>query len=89
MNDASLRASSGSQDGWCALHLACEKGHARIVDLLLQAGAKFSLEKEDKCNALHVAAFAGHVECLEILLRHGAEVDKKFRVSMRETYRLE
>ena len=35
-----------SQDGSAALHIACQEGHARVAEILLQAGA--SLEQETK-----------------------------------------
>ena len=35
-----------SQDGFGALHVACQEGHALVVELLLQAGA--SVEQETK-----------------------------------------
>ena len=35
-----------SQDGSAALHAACQEGHERVAEILLQAGA--SLEQETK-----------------------------------------
>ena len=30
------------QDGWTALHLACNKGHAEVAEMLLMNNADFS-----------------------------------------------
>ena len=35
-----------SQDGFAALHVACQEGHVQVAELLLQAGA--SMEQETK-----------------------------------------
>jgi len=35
-----------SQDGFAALHVACQEGHVRVAEMLLQAGA--SVEQETK-----------------------------------------
>ena len=35
-----------SQDGFAALHVACQEGHTQVAELLLQAGV--SLEQETK-----------------------------------------
>ena len=35
-----------SQDGFAALHVACQEGHVRVTEILLQAGA--SLVQETK-----------------------------------------
>ena len=34
------------QNGFAALHIACQEGHAQVAELLLQAGA--SVEQETK-----------------------------------------
>ena len=35
-----------SQDGWTPLHVACQEGHDKVTELLLQAGA--TVEQETK-----------------------------------------
>ena len=34
------------QDGWTALHAACQEGHAQVAEMLLQAGASVEQETE-------------------------------------------
>ncbi|KAI0966612.1 hypothetical protein F4678DRAFT_466445 [Xylaria arbuscula] len=55
-----------------ALYAASAMGHMRIVQNLLNAGAKVSGKKDGALgNPLHVAAYNGHVEVIKILLDHG------------------
>ena len=35
-----------SQDGFAALHAACQEGHTQVAELLLQVGASVELETE-------------------------------------------
>jgi ankyrin repeat protein len=62
--------------GKTALHLAAEKGHAPIVELLLSKdGVDVNAQDQYKYTALHKAASKGHKEIVTILLEHKAEVD--------------
>ena len=43
------------QDGHCPLHIASQKGHDRIVEMLLQAGATVDLQnKVEDCYYLFI-----------------------------------
>ena len=43
-----------SQDGFVALHVACQEGHAQVVELLLHAGASVELETEVRWGAVKI-----------------------------------
>ncbi|MDR2677860.1 MAG: ankyrin repeat domain-containing protein [Zoogloeaceae bacterium] len=59
-----------------AILLAAWKGHARIVDWLLEHGA--SLDRpEGQWSALHYAAFSGHQELVQHLLDRGAHINAR------------
>lgn len=55
---------------------AVERGHARIVTVLLRAGADGEWEEDiSHFTALGLAARGGHTEIAEVLLDHGAKAD--------------
>ena len=51
-------------------------GSARILKLLLDAGADLNLVDFDGCTAVNAAAAFGQLECLQILLAAGADAKK-------------
>ncbi|KAJ1835551.1 phosphate system positive regulatory protein pho81 [Coemansia sp. RSA 2711] len=53
------------------LTLACDRGHADIVQMLLRAGAEMTMNAQGM-HPMHVTARAGYTDILRILLGHGA-----------------
>ncbi|KAG7381987.1 hypothetical protein PHYPSEUDO_005401 [Phytophthora pseudosyringae] len=67
-----------SADGSSALHLAAEKGHAAVVQLLLAAGSDpNAVTQRDGSTALHKAAFMDKPAVVWLLLRSGANPELK------------
>ncbi|KAE8882503.1 hypothetical protein PF001_g3602 [Phytophthora fragariae] len=63
-----------SADGSTALHLAAEKGHAAVVQLLLAGGSNTNATiQRDGSTALHKAAFMNKPAVVWLLLRGGAD----------------
>ena len=55
------------------LHYAAEKGHDKIVQLLIDAGVDVSCTTVDGWSALHFAARKGHDKVVQLLI--GADID--------------
>lgn len=61
--------------GFTPLQLACEKGHADVIEILLEgdpdkgARLKESLEKWSGVTALHLVAYRGHEDAARVMLR--------------------
>jgi len=55
------------EHGFAPLHLAADRGHAPIVQLLLRYGADASIEDPDGETAASLAEVAGHQDVLKIL----------------------
>ena len=58
-----------SQNGFSALHFACQGGHDQVIELLIQAGANMGQETEVKlllsnlCNKHFVQHWYTHLAC--------------------------
>ena len=63
--------------GRSPLHSASRRGHADVVELLLQYGADVDIEEaETLWTPLHFAAQNGELEICRLLLEYGATIDK-------------
>ena len=58
--------------GWTPLMAACERGHLKVVQTLLNAGADRSLSNADGKTALALAQDNGHSDIAAVLQQHGS-----------------
>ena len=58
------------------LHLACEKGHAAVVRLLVEKGADVDKARNDGRTPFYMACQEGHLDVVQLLLEKGADMDK-------------
>jgi len=61
--------------GNTALHYACQHGHHKCVELLLEFGANINVLGAYNDTPLHRATHYGNYKCVEILLKHGANIN--------------
>jgi len=59
--------------GYCALHLAADRGHCQAVVLLLEAGADPSVRDGEGLTAQDLAQEAGNLEVVKILQHRSAK----------------
>ena len=62
-------------DALTPLNLACERGQAGIVDLLLKQGADPYIGDNENSMPLHLAAVSGSIESIDLLLDFGVDID--------------
>lgn len=74
-------------DGKTALAIASEQGNERLVNLLLNRGARTDVRDRFGCQPLHYACGAGNFECVELLLEAGADSDARDRFHIRPLMR--
>ena len=75
---ARVDLNKADKDGRTALALAAGKGDARVVEILLKAGADVN-QVDSTCyvwGPIHAAMQAGHEEIVKILLTHKADPNK-------------
>jgi ankyrin repeat protein len=63
-------------DGSTPLYIACQNGHLKIVETLLQ----YDIDVNDSAcydgtTPLHVSCYKGHQQVVELLLEKGADVN--------------
>ncbi|XP_056001146.1 ankyrin repeat domain-containing protein 26-like isoform X4 [Ostrea edulis] len=58
-----------------ALHLACARGHADIVKVLLEWHAKSNVGDGESKTPLLKAVECGHDDCVKLLIEHNAQLD--------------
>ena len=69
------------QDGATALFIAGQNGHIRILEILLERGAKTDAARTDGATTLWIAAQMGQDHVVRMLLKAGAKVDATRHVS--------
>lgn len=70
------------QDGATALFIAAQNGHVRILEVLLERGAKTDAIRTDGATPLWIAAQMGHDHVVRRLLKAGARVDSTRHVKI-------
>lgn len=68
--------------GRTSLHLAVLRGHAPLVRLLLQRGARVGAVDRTGRTPLHEAAWHGHSQVAELLLRRGAHAAARSKAGL-------
>ncbi|PFH35805.1 ankyrin repeat-containing protein [Besnoitia besnoiti] len=63
-----------NEDDMTALHLAADRGHIEVVDLLLKNGADVNAQDNSGETPLHVAVVAENLAVVSLLLRGNADV---------------
>ena len=60
--------------GYTPLHVAVARGHAKVLNVLLQKAGDVNCRAKNGCTPLHLAASCGHTECVKVLLNYKADI---------------
>uniref|UniRef100_A0A4X2KGV9 Ankyrin repeat domain 6 n=1 Tax=Vombatus ursinus TaxID=29139 RepID=A0A4X2KGV9_VOMUR len=69
-----------TKHGRTPLHLAANKGHLPVVQILLKAGCDLDVQDDDGNTALHEASWHGFSQSAKLLVKAGANVLAKNKV---------
>ena len=59
---------------WTPMDAAAYKGHAKVMQLLIETGSDVNPVDKQKTTPLHLAAKEGHLEVANVLLKNDADV---------------
>ncbi|KAM8954197.1 ankyrin repeat domain-containing protein 6 isoform 1-T1 [Pelodytes ibericus] len=66
-----------TKHGRTPLHLAANKGHLNVVQILLKAGCELDIQDDGHQTALHRAAVVGNSDILAVLIQEGCALDRQ------------
>ncbi|XP_053317300.1 ankyrin repeat domain-containing protein 6 isoform X2 [Spea bombifrons] len=66
-----------TKHGRTPLHLAANKGHLNVVQILLKAGCDLDIQDDGHQTALHRAAVVGNSDILALLIQEGCALDRQ------------
>ncbi|XP_055455232.1 ankyrin repeat domain-containing protein 6 isoform X4 [Psammomys obesus] len=66
-----------TKHGRTPLHLAANKGHLSVVQILLKAGCDLDVQDDGDQTALHRATVVGNTEVITALIREGCALDRQ------------
>lgn len=75
LSDTDLEVAAVDSSERTALHYAAAKGHASMLQFLIQHGAEVDVRDKDGMTVLHCAADGGHPTAVKVLLEAGAEIN--------------
>ena len=64
-----------NENGWSALHFACDEGNVKIVDILIKSKIDLNLKTNEKKTSLHISAFRGYFDISKLLIENGAKIN--------------
>ena len=60
------------ENGYSALHYACDEGNLKIVEILLKANCETNIKNNEKKTPLHLSSKRGYFDISKILIENGA-----------------
>ena len=64
-----------NENGWSALHFACDEGNLKIVDILIKAKIDLNLKTNEKKTSLHISVLRGYFDISKLLIENGAKIN--------------
>lgn len=75
LDDVEHDMNQGDDHGFSPLHWLAKEGHTKLVEMLLQRGARVNATNMGDDIPLHLAVAHGHLEIVLLLLKHKSDVN--------------
>ena len=75
LNNPKININYKNENGWTALHYACDEGNLKIVEILIKDHIDINIKNNDKKTALHLSAFRGYFDITKLLIDNGADLN--------------
>ena len=63
-----------NENGWTALHYACDEGNLKIVEILIKAHSNINIRNNDKKTPLHISVTRGYFDITKLLVENGGDL---------------
>ncbi len=63
-----------NENGWTALHYACDEGNLKIVEILIKAHSNVNIKNNDKKTPLHISVTRGYFDITKLLIENGGDL---------------
>ena len=64
-----------NENGWSALHFACDEGNFKISKILIKSKINLNLKTNEKKTALHISTYRGYFDITKLLIESGAKIN--------------
>ena len=64
-----------NENGWSALHFACDEGNLKISKILINSKIDLNLKTNEKKTALHISTYRGYFDITKLLIESGAKIN--------------
>ena len=64
-----------NENGWTALHFACDEGNLKIVEILIKSKADLNLKTNEKKTPLHISVYRGYFDISKLLIENGSNIN--------------
>ena len=64
-----------NEEGWTALHFACDEGNLKISEILIKSNINIDIQNNEGKTPLHISAFNGFFDISKLLVENGANLN--------------
>ena len=64
-----------NENGWTALHYACDEGNLKIAEILIKDHCNVNIKNNDKKTPLHYSVTRGYFDITKLLIENGGDIN--------------